>query len=142
MSRYSKYFLQHILWLDDGLCRYYVQDPHWCHDEIVDVPVLVYYHERDAEQMLWACIEHNAFFVIDQLRSFLTDDCYGYHFVHKMNDHEVVQAVADELTNHVYQVVVEPSHGWAVQIDDNANQAAVPVAVEPEPNLATLFEAL
>ncbi len=142
MSRYSRYFLQNILWLDDGLCRYYVQDPHWCHGEILDVPVVVYDQERDAKQMLLACMEHNAFFVIDQLRTFLADDCYGYRFVHKMNDQEVVRAVADELTNHIYQVVVESGCGWAVHIEESTGQTAVPVSVEPEPELATIFEEL
>ena len=142
MSRYGRYFLQHILWLDDGLCRYYVQDPHWCHDEILDVPTVVYDQERDAEQMLWACMEHNAYFVADQLRTFLADDCYGYHFVHKMNDQDVVRAVADELTQHIYRVVIEPDPGWAVQIDEFSDQAAVPVSVEPEPELATISKKL
>ena len=142
MSRYSRYFLQNILWLDDGLCRYYVQDPRWCQDEILDVPVAVYDQERDAEQMLWACMEYNTFFVADQLRAFLTDDCYGYHFVHKMSDQEVVKAVADELTHHIYNVVIEPGSGRAVHIDGITDHAAVPVAVEPEPELATIFEEL
>ena len=87
MSRFSKYFLQNILCLDDGLCRYLVQDRLWCPHEILDVPVVVFDQERDAEQMLLACMAHNAFFVIDQLRSFLAEACYGYPFVYRMEDH-------------------------------------------------------
>lgn len=142
MSRYSKYYLQNILCLEDGLSRYYVQDRHWSHKEILDVPVVVCDHERDAAQMLHACIEYNAFTVTDQLRSFLAEDCYGYHFVYRMDDREVVQAVADELAHRAYQVVIEPGHGWAVQVNDATDEVNLPVAVEPEPELAGIFEEL
>lgn len=142
MSRYSKYFLQHLLWLDDGQCRYYVQDPRLCHNDILDVPVVVYDQERDAEQMLLACMAHNTFWVIDRLRGFLSEDCHGYHFVYKMADHEVVRAAAGELTHRAFQVVIEPGNGWAVRTDDVTDQPLVPVAVEPAPEVAAIFEEL
>ncbi|KJS33383.1 MAG: hypothetical protein VR64_00825 [Desulfatitalea sp. BRH_c12] len=135
MSRYSKYFLQHVLWLDDGYCRYYVQDRLWSHQDIADVETVVYNHERDAEQMLWACVERNASFTIGQLRSFLAEDCLGHYLVYKMEDHEVIQAAAGELTQWAYKVVIEPGFGWAVQVEPMTQKPVIPICVAPVPDI-------
>ena len=37
MSRYGKYFFEHLLWLEDDFCEYYVQDDSWGRPEILDV---------------------------------------------------------------------------------------------------------
>jgi hypothetical protein len=29
MSRYGKYFLQHLLWLEDSFCDYYIKSDFW-----------------------------------------------------------------------------------------------------------------
>jgi len=50
MNRYSKYFLQHSLWFDDGFCQYYVQDDTWGRREILDVESVIFDWAADAEQ--------------------------------------------------------------------------------------------
>jgi hypothetical protein len=37
MSRYGKYFLEHLLRLEDSFCDYYVQSHFWGCPEILDV---------------------------------------------------------------------------------------------------------
>ena len=57
MIRYSKYFLQHNLWLDDGFCQYFVQDDYWGLQEILDVETMVFFWPDDAQQWLQQCAD-------------------------------------------------------------------------------------
>ncbi|MBI5656093.1 MAG: hypothetical protein HZC44_04410 [Geobacter sp.] len=52
-----------------------------------------------------------------------------------MDDRRVVSETAHQMTHCGYQVVLEPGLGWAVQVDAATAVPAVPVAVEPEPEV-------
>jgi hypothetical protein len=139
MSRYSKYFLQHTLWLDDGFCSYYVQDPHWCWQDVLDVPCVIFDSTQEAEDWLWQCIDENWDTALRRLRSFLAEESFVPYQVHRMDDRQVVKAVAHELCRQVHKVVIEPRPGWAVTMNAATNEPELPIAVEPASRLQVIF---
>ena len=142
MIRYSKYFLQNALWLDDGFCQYYVQDDFWGLQEILDVETMVFFWPEDALIWLRQCADHDHAGTLHQLRSYLADYSLRPYMLHDMDDAQVMNAAADELTENMSRVVIQPYVGWAVQIDKETNTAEIPPRVEPEPELTHMLAEL
>jgi hypothetical protein len=141
MSRYGKYFLQHILWLDDGFCKYYIQDRALCPQDILDVPCIIFDIRHEAESFLIQCARHDDSTTLTRLRSFLATECLEPLPVHRLDDRKVIQAAARRLTASVHKIVIEPKYGWAVQFSPTA-EPLVPVRIEPEPDLEHLIRRL
>ena len=142
MNRYSKYFLQHILWLDDGFCQYYVQDDAWGLQEILDVQAVIFDESDEAEAWLRQCAEHDHFATMRGLRVFLADHCLENYLVHRMDDTRVLCAAARQISRNSLRVVIRPGLGWAVQVDAQTAETLQPPTVEPEPELARLHTEL
>ena len=70
MNRYSKYFLQNILWLDDGFCQYYLQGATWGQNDILDVESVVFNWTEEAEQWLRQCARYDETTTMRRLRIF------------------------------------------------------------------------
>ena len=138
MRRYSKYFLQHSLWLEDEFCRYYVQDDVWGRPPILDVHTLIFNWDHEAEQWIEQCAAYDDVFTIHRLREFLADHCLEPFNLHRMNNRQVMRAAARQLSDYALRVVVEPRFGWAVRIDEQTAEPALPVTVESAPELAHL----
>ena len=134
MSRYGKYFLQHILYLEDEFCHYYVQGDAWGRQEILDVEYIIFDWEEVAEDWISHCINWDPFNTIDHLRNFLADDCLTQYMVHRMNNHQVVRTAANELCLNAYRMVVEPKIGWAVRIEPETDEVTQPITVEAAPD--------
>jgi hypothetical protein len=142
MIRYSKYFLQSALWLDDGFCEYYVQDDFWGLQEILDVETLVFFWPEDALQWLAQCAEYDHAGTLYHLRDYLAHHSLRSHMLHRMDDARVMQAAAEELTENMSRVVIQPCAGWAVQFDKHTDTAEIPPRVEPEPELSEMLAEL
>ncbi len=142
MGSYTRYFLQSALALDDGLCEYFVQHRAWDCEEILDVEWVAFFMEEDAEQWLLQCVDYEAKRTCSLLRSFLADDCTGYHRIFRMDDRAVIRAVALELVRWMYKVVIMPRHGWAVALDDGDGRLAIPVSVAPPADVDGLLDGL
>jgi hypothetical protein len=141
MSRYDRYFLQHILWLNDGFCQYYVQDPTWSRKDILDAPCVIFDLRNEAEAFLDQCLRTERNTTLMRLRTFLATECLERLQVHLMNDQQVVAAAARQFTTRVHKIVVEPKYGWAVQMSATTATAEplIPVRVEPEPDVDHLI---
>ncbi len=131
MSRYDKYFLQHILYLEDDFCQYYVQDDFWGRQEILDVEDVVFDWEEDAEEWMARCINWDRYDTISRLRRFLAADCLTQYPVHRMNDRQVMRIAARELCSYAMRTVIKPRIGWAVQVDPVTRQPVPAIAVAP-----------
>jgi hypothetical protein len=142
MIRYSKYFLQHALWLDDGFCQYYVQDDFWGLQEILDVETLVFLWPEDALQWLEQCAQYDHSDTLHRLRDYLSEHSLRPCMLHHMDDPQVLRAAAEELTENMSRVVIQPLMGWAVQIDKQAHTPELPLKVEPEPELSEMLAEL
>ncbi len=142
MDRYGKYFLQHSLILEDDFCDYYVQDPSWGHNEILDVEHVVFFFREDAEDWIIQCANWDTNSTIRSLRCFLANDCLTRYMVHRMNDRQVILAVARELSMTAARIVIKPKLGWAVSIDPEYQEPVKPVAVEGAPDIGDMFDAL
>jgi hypothetical protein len=142
MNRYSKYFLQNILWLDDGFCQYYLQEATWGQNEILDVESVVFNWTEEAEQWLHQCASYDPVTTLRHLRVFLADDCQDYFDVHKMSDKRVLHAAARYLSMNAHTLVIEPRMGWAVQVNEETAEPVQPISVEPEPDISHLFTEL
>ncbi len=130
-SRYDKCFLQHILYLEDDFCQYYVQDDFWGRQEILDVEYVVFDWEEDAEEWMAQCINWDRYDAISRLRRFLAADCLTQYQVHRMNDRQVVRTAARELCSYAMRTVIKPRIGWAVQVDPVTRQPVPAIAVAP-----------
>ncbi len=139
MNRYSKYFLQNSLWLDDGFCQYYLQDNAWGSQQILDTEFAVFNWAEDAEQWLRQCADYDPYMTLRRLRVFLANDCLEHFSVHQMSDSQVLREVARQLSRHAYPVVIEPRMGWAVQVDAATAEPVQPLSVEPAPDLDGLL---
>ncbi len=139
MNRYSKYFLQNSLWLDDGFCQYYLQDNAWGSQQILDTEFAVFNWVEDAEQWLRQCADYDPFMTLRRLRVFLANDCLEHFSVHQMNDSQVLREAARQLSRHACPVVIEPRMGWAVQVDAATAGPVQPLSVEPAPDLDGLL---
>ncbi len=139
MSRYSQYFLQHTLWLDDGFCKYYVQDRFWCRQDVTDVPCVIFNFRDEAETWLQQCVKNDWDTTVRRLRSFLVYESFEHLQVHRLNDREVITAAARQLTLQVHKVVIEPKFGLAVKVDAATQEPLLPLAVEPASELDLLF---
>ncbi len=142
MIRYSKYFLQNALWLDDGFCQYHVQDDFWGLQEILDVETLVFFWPEDACQWLRQCAEHDHGGTLHRLRDYLADYSLRPYVLHRMDDAQVMRAAAEELTENMSRVVIQPYVGWAVQLDKETRTPELPPKVEPEPELTHMLSEL
>ena len=142
MNRYSKYFLQNILWLDDGFCQYYLQEATWGQNDILDVESVVFNWTEEAGQWLHQCARYDPATTLRNLRVFLADDCQDYFDVHTMSDKRVLHAAARYLSMNAHTLVIEPRMGWAVQVDEETAEAVQPISVEPEPDISHLFAEL
>jgi hypothetical protein len=142
MNRYSKYFLNHLLWLDDGFCQYYLQNPTWISGDILDVQAVIFNHREDAERWILQCAAHDPSTTFRNLRVFLADHCLEPHSLHRMNDSQVAKAAAREICLELHQIVIEPRLGWAVQVDPATDEPILPVSVEPEPDVGSLMDEL
>jgi hypothetical protein len=142
MNRYAKYFLQNALWLEDGFCEYYVQDDFWGLQEILDVETLVFFWPGDALQWLAQCAEHDHAGTLHHLRDYLAHHSLRPHMLHCMDDARVMQAAAEELTENMSRVVIQPCAGWAVQLDNHTSTAEIPPRVAPEPELSEMLAEL
>ena len=142
MNRYSKYFLQNILWLDDGFCQYYLQEATWGQNDILDVESVVFNWTEEAGQWLHQCARYDPVTTLRNLRVFLADDCQDYFDVHTMSDKRVLHAAARYLSMNAHTLVIEPRMGWAVQVDEETAEPVQPISVEPEPDISHLFAEL
>lgn len=140
MNRYGKYFLSGVLWLEDAFCSYYVQDARFACQEIPDVPFIRYFSADDARQWLMGCFQYNPYTTGRRLRGFLIRDDSRNHLVHRMDDDEVIDAVARELLIPGSKIVVSPRCGGSVQVDADSPEPLVPVRVEPEPDVGSLVD--
>jgi len=138
MNRYSKYFLQHSLWLDDGFCQYYVQDDTWGRQEILDVESVIFDWTDDADQWIARCRAYDQFTTLRRLRTFLADHCREPFHLHRMTDRQVMRAAARQISRCAHPVVINPRMGWAVQVDEHCAAPVLPISVESEPELAGL----
>jgi hypothetical protein len=59
-----------------------------------------------------------------------------------MNNRQVMRAVARQMTQGFYQIVIKPRMGWAVQVDADSAKPVMPLRVEPEPDLDNLLTGL
>ncbi len=142
MSRYGKYFLQHLLCLEDAFCHYYVQDDSWGRQEILDVEHVVFDWDEDAEAWLVQCAEHDPYTTLSRLRILLAEDCLTQYQVHRMTDRQVVRTTAHELSMNAYQMVIEPKIGWAVRVDPVTEEPVQPIAVEAAPDMDDMLDEL
>ncbi len=142
MNRYSKYFLQHSLWLDDGFCQYYVQDRTWGIEDILDVESVIFDWAADAHKWIAQCRDYDEATTQRRLRSYLANYCLEPFKLHRMNDHQVMHVAAGQLCRHVQPVVIHPRMGWAVQVDEHSATPVLPISVEPEPELDGLIAEL
>jgi hypothetical protein len=142
MIRYGKYFLQHALWLDDGFCQYYVQDDAWDQQEILDVETMVFFWPDDARQWLRQCAEFDYAGTLYQLRDYLSGHSLRPYPLYRMDDAQVMRAAANELTDNMSRVVIQPHVGWAVQLDKQTGNPELPPRVEPEPELGGMLAEL
>ena len=139
MSRYSKYFLQHALWLDDEFCKYYVQDRFWCRQDVTDVPCVIFNFRDEAENWLQQCVKNDWDTSVRRLRSFLVYESLEHLQVHRLNDRQVIKAAARQLTLQVHKIVIEPKFGLAVKVDAATQEPLLPLAVEPASELDLIF---
>jgi len=139
MNNYGKYFLQNALWLDDGFCQYYVQDPSWGVQEILDVQTMVFFWPEETLQWLSQCVEYDSFNTLYRLRDYLGEHAMRSYMLHRMDDRQVLHAAAEELTDNMSRVVVHPTIGWAVQDASHADFPVLPPGVEAEPELDGLL---
>ena len=142
MDRYAKYFLDSILWLEDDFCSYYLQNDFWGRKEILDVESVVFDWKEEVEQWLIQCAEFDHYNTYARLRRFLADDCLTNFQVHRMDNRKVIRAAADQINKQFLQLVIEPKFGWAVEIDEQFNQPAVPISVEPAADLDAMLAEL
>jgi hypothetical protein len=142
MNRYAKYFLQNALWLEDGFCEYYVQDDFWGLQEILDVETLVFFWPDDALQWLAQCAEYDHAGTLYHLRDYLAHPSLRPHMLHCMDDARVMRTAAEELTENMNRVVIQPCAGWAVQLDNHTAAAEIPPRVAPEPELSEMLAEL
>ena len=142
MNRYSKYFLQHSLWLDDGFCQYYVQDDSWGRQEILDVELVIFDWTDDADQWIAQCRAYDQSTTLRRLRTFLADHCREPLNLHRMTDRQVMRAAARQVCRYAHPVVINPRMGWAVQVDAHSAAPVLPISVEPEPELTGLMAEL
>jgi hypothetical protein len=140
MSKYDKYFLPHILYIQDHFCKFYVQRPDWCPHEILDVACIILDHPEDAQELIRQCLEYEQYTTMRSLRVFLSDDCSECYQVHRMDDLQVIQAVALQLTMRAFKIVIEPKDDWAVEIDAYSGQPHLPISVQAAPDPETIFE--
>ncbi|MGD9007978.1 MAG: hypothetical protein PVG41_08660, partial [Desulfobacteraceae bacterium] len=108
MDRYSRYFLQNILWLDDGFNEYYVQDPFWGHQEILDEESMRFDWPEETEQWLIQCAKYEDYITMRRLRVFLSNNCAEPYNLHRMNNRQVLRAAARQLTHGFYQIMIKP----------------------------------
>ena len=140
MSRYGKYFLQHILWLKDGFCQYYVQNLMHGPREIPDVESMTFSWSEKAEQWLLQCAHYDAFWTSQQMRSFLAYRCLDFYALHRMDDAEVLRAVAYQLTHYTYRIVIKPVFGLSVRVATQTFEPAMPLSVEPASDVEQLID--
>jgi hypothetical protein len=57
-----------------------------------------------------------------------------------MDDQYVIIATAAHLIMHTSKIVIEPKHGWALQINHNSAQPEIPFGVQAAPDPETIFE--
>jgi RES domain len=142
MMRYNKYFLQHILWLDDGFCQYYVQNHSWGLQEILDVEAVIFDWPADAEDWLIQCADYDQNTTLKRLRGYLANSGSRPYPLHRMNDRKILRAAAEELTRTMSTVVIEPNFGLAVRLDPISVAPELPLTAEPEPDLTHLLSEL
>jgi hypothetical protein len=70
MDKYDKYFLPHTLYIQDHFCKFNVQRPGWCPQEILDVQCTIFVHEEDVQNWLLQCLEYDAYETMTRLRVF------------------------------------------------------------------------
>lgn len=105
---YSRYYLQHILWLKGSHHDYYVQPPAVRHHDIADVELKII---KDRERcLLWLdrCLAYEEDVNMLNLRTFLCDHSMHYLPVGRFDDHRVLSETADMLSNNRYAIVVRP----------------------------------
>ncbi len=140
MDRYGKYFTNNFLWISDHYCQYYIQDPCWCPEEILDVQFVSFMMWQDAEQWLWQCVEHDPHTTMERLRSFLTFNTSCQ--VHRFDDRRVVREVAKEMALWMHKIVIEPKMGQALILDAYTGEPSLPIETEPAPDVSYLFNDL
>jgi hypothetical protein len=97
---------------------------------------------QDAEQWLVQCAGHDPVTTLRQLRVFLADHCLEHYNLHRMNDRQVIKAAARRICLNLHRIVIEPRLGWAVQVDPLTQEPTLPISVEPEPDVSSLFNEL
>jgi hypothetical protein len=140
MNKYDKYFLPHILYIQDHFCKYYVQRPDWCPHEILDVACIILDQPEDGQELIRQCLEYDSYPTMRGLRVFLSDDCSECYQVHRMDDLQVIHAVALQLTMRALKIVIEPKDDWAVEIDAYSGQPHLPISVQAAPDPEIIFE--
>jgi hypothetical protein len=109
MDLYSRYFLQHILWLKDGFRDYYVQPPSMPHGDMVDVGLKRLKDRDHAIRWLESCIAYEDFYSWIHLRSFLGEHSMCYVPVYRYDNRRVLFETADMLRTNRYAIVERPN---------------------------------
>ena len=86
MSRYGKYFLQHLLWLEDEYCHYYVQGDTWGYQDIIDVECVIFEFRDDAESWILQCVNWDRHMSLRSLRNFLAKNKDSRYFLQLCQD--------------------------------------------------------
>jgi hypothetical protein len=140
MNKYHKYFLPHLIQLEDHFCKYYVQNPMWCPLEILDVPCVIFDLPEDADELIRQCLEYDAYTTIRSLRYFLCEECSECYQVHRMDDEQVIYTTALQMNMRALKVVIEPKFGWSVNINGPGGQPDLPISIHATPDPEPIFE--
>ena len=142
MDRFAAYFLGNILQLDDHFCRYYVQEVHYIHEDILDVPHMWFFEEDKAEHWLAQCFDYAPDDTMRALRDFLWYHGTEGWQLHRMYDDAVLQAAAVELVLHSLKVVIRPGFGAVVQTDSDPLGCGYPFMLCDAPDIDNRFSQL
>jgi hypothetical protein len=140
MNKYHKYFLPHLIQLEDHFCKYYVQNPLWCPLEILDVACVIFDLPEDADELIQQCLEYDEYTTIRSLRDFLCEECSECYQVHRMDDEQVIYTTALQMNMRALKVVIEPKSGWSVNINGPGGPPDLPISIHATPDPEPIFE--
>lgn len=108
-QRYDKYFLGHVLRLQDDWADYLVQERRFDTDDLFGVEHKTFLDHYQAVDLLNACMAHDHT-TIHRLRAFLVEQAPRGYLVHHMDDSQVVDEIARIFIEYNYPIVIRPEH--------------------------------
>jgi hypothetical protein len=110
-TRYSEYFLSHVLLLEDGFSTYYVQAPHSADLPAPGIALKGLEGHRHATDWLKSCIGGAPFYDDEttNMRWFLSNEAPFIYPLHRMDDDEVINETAKIIMDYRYPIVVKPA---------------------------------